>query len=111
MKNFLSSVTKGIGTPLSLIIHTAFFVGIFLLRFVGVAAHDILLILTTVVSLEAIYLSIFIQMTVNEQAKHIENVKEQMEDVQEQMDDVQESIEDVQESIDEEVSDIREMIE
>src|SRR3989344_3548715 len=78
------ALTDRIGTPVSLIIHTLLFIGIFSLRFFGVTTDYILLILTTAVSLEAIYLSIFIQMTVNRATESLEEVEEDIEDIQEE---------------------------
>lgn len=76
-------LTEWIGTPVSLIIHTLFFAGVFALRYFGVTTDYILLALTTAVSLEAIYLSIFIQMTVNRNTESLEEVEEDIEDIQE----------------------------
>lgn len=76
-------LTDWVGTPISLIIHTFLFMGIFALRYVGVTTDYILLILTTAVSLEAIYLSIFIQMSVNRATESLEEVEEDIEDIQE----------------------------
>lgn len=76
-------LTEWVGTPISLIIHTLLFVGVFALRYFGVTADYILLVLTTLVSLEAIYLSIFIQMTVNRNTESLEEVEEDIEDIQE----------------------------
>lgn len=76
-------LTEWIGTPVSLIIHTLFFIGIFALRGIGITTDYILLVLTTAVSLEAIYLSIFIQMTVNRNTESLEEVEEDIEDIQE----------------------------
>lgn len=76
-------LTDWIGTPISLIIHTFLFIGIFSLRAFGVTTDYILLVLTTVVSLEAIYLSIFIQMSVNRATESLEEVEEDIEDIQE----------------------------
>lgn len=77
-------LTEMVGTPLSLIVHTLLFAGIFALRYLGVTTDYILLILTTAVSLEAIYLSIFIQMTVNRNTESLEEVEEDIEDIQEE---------------------------
>lgn len=76
-------LTEWVGTPISLIIHSIFFMGIFALRYFGVTTDYILLLLTTAVSLEAIYLSIFIQMTVNRNTESLEEVEEDLEDIQE----------------------------
>lgn len=80
-------VNEWLGSTSSIIIHTLFFVGIFILYWFGVSIEELLLVLTTVVSLEAIYLSIFIQRSVNKQsikleaaiAKIINNVTENLE--------------------------------
>lgn len=75
-------LTEWVGTPISLIIHTIFFMGIFALRYFGITTDYILLLLTTAVSLEAIYLSIFIQMTVNRNTESLEEVEEDLEGIQ-----------------------------
>lgn len=79
-------LTDWVGTPASLILHTLFFAGIFALRKFGITTDYLLLILTTAVSLEAIYLSIFIQMTVNRNTESLEEVEEDIEDIQEDVD-------------------------
>jgi uncharacterized membrane protein len=117
-KNLLDSIITWVGTPSSLVVHTLFFVFMLSLRLFGVALGDVLLILTTVVSLEAIYLSIFIQMGVNRQAdeqKETRNVlsnglhtlQETMDEVQETMEEVQETVEEVQETVDEEENSVK----
>lgn len=79
-------ITDWVGTPASLIVHTLFFAGVFLLRKFGITTDYLLLILTTAVSLEAIYLSILIQMTVNRNTESLEEVEEDIEDIQEDAD-------------------------
>lgn len=49
-----------------------------------------LLVLTTVVSLEAIYLSIFIQMTVNHQARELAELSEDVDEIQEDIEEISE---------------------
>ena len=83
-------VTEGIGSTVSILIHTVLFVAIFALRLFGFGFADILLILTTAVSLEAIYLAIFIQMTINEQAADIDEIQEDIEEIQEDVEEIQE---------------------
>lgn len=97
--NFSKKLTQWIGSPQSILLHTVFFISIFSLRFFGVASSDILLILTTIVSLEAIYLSIFIQMTVNKHAEELEEVSEDIEEIQEDVEDIQENVEEIQEDV------------
>lgn len=85
--------TKFVGTPTSLVIHSLLFIGIFSLRFFGISTDDILLVLTTAVSLEAIYLSIFIQMSVNRASQSLEAVEDDIDDLQEDVEDISEDIE------------------
>ncbi|PIP86134.1 hypothetical protein COW83_00590 [Candidatus Collierbacteria bacterium CG22_combo_CG10-13_8_21_14_all_43_12] len=85
-------MTYHIGTSASIVIHTLLFIGIFSLRFFGQSTEDILLILTTAVSLEAIYLAIFIQMTVNRTTESLAGVEEDIDDIQEDIDDIQEDV-------------------
>src|SRR4051812_9960163 len=66
VERFALTVTRGIGSPTSIIIHTLIFIASFWAAYSGyIAWPTMLLVLTTIVSLEAIYLSIFIQMTIN----------------------------------------------
>ncbi len=84
-------MTEWVGTPWSLIVHSILFIGIFSLRYFGLTTDYILLILTTAVSLEAIYLSIFIQMSVNKATDSLEEVEEDIEDIQEDAGDDEEA--------------------
>ena len=111
-KNFESlpeKMTKWIGSTQSIFIHTVFFIGIFSLRFFGISSNDILLILTTLVSLEAIYLSIFIQMTVNRHSAELEEVSEDIEEIQEDVDEIQKDVDEIQEDVDEIQEDVEEI--
>lgn len=83
-------ITSSVGTPTSIILHTLVFVGIFALRFLGVEVDQILLLLTTAVSLEAIYLAIFIQMTVNRNTESLEDLEEEVDEISEDIEDIQE---------------------
>ncbi|MBX4198352.1 hypothetical protein KW782_03400 [Candidatus Parcubacteria bacterium] len=87
------------GSIPSLIVHTLFFIGSFSLIFLGFDLQSVLLILTTAVSLEAIYLSLFIQMTVNRQAESIEDVAEDIDEIQEDIDEIQEDVDEIQEDV------------
>src|SRR3989344_509064 len=102
------NATRWIGSIESLIVHTALFAGMFSLSFFGFDVDKILLVLTTILSLEAIYLAIFIQMTVNrntmqlrEVEKDIEEISEDIEDIQEDVEEISEDIEDIQEDVEE----------
>lgn len=98
-EDFSKKLTSWIGSPQSILIHTIFFIAIFTLRFLGVSSEDVMLILTTIVSLEAIYLSIFIQMTVNRHSEELEEVSEDIEEIQENVEEMQEDFEEIQEEI------------
>ena len=86
------SMTNWVGTPQSVLVHTLFFIGIFVLSIFGLTIDKILLILTTAVSLEAIYLAIFIQMTVNRNTKSLEEVEEDIDELQEDVEDIEEDV-------------------
>ncbi|HEV8601390.1 MAG TPA: hypothetical protein VGQ87_02210 [Patescibacteria group bacterium] len=90
IKDLPIKVTDWIGSSSSIFVHTLFFVGIFVLYLYNVPFQDILLILTTVVSLEAIYLSIFIQMTVNRNTQSLVEVEEDIDEIQEDIDKLEE---------------------
>ncbi|MDD5152477.1 MAG: hypothetical protein PHS95_00525 [Candidatus Pacebacteria bacterium] len=91
--------TKWIGSTSSLVIHTVFFVAIFFLILLGCGLDRILLFLTTVVSLEAIYLSIFIQMAVNKNTRQLHEVSRDIDDIQEDVEDISEDIDEIQEDV------------
>ncbi len=59
------NIAKAIGTARSLVIHTILFLGILSLYFFGIKIDLILLILTTLLSVEAIYLGILNQIVTN----------------------------------------------
>jgi low affinity Fe/Cu permease len=67
-----------LGSTESILLHTILFIGIFALRISGTPLEEILLILTTAVSLEAIYLAIFIQRAVNKQTLKLESAIEKI---------------------------------
>lgn len=79
--------THWIGTTQSLIVHTLFFTATLATTpFLGLA--NMLLILTTVVSLEAIYMSIFIQMSINRHGEKLKSVEADIDDIQEDLEDI-----------------------
>ncbi len=100
-----------IGSPISLVLHSVFFVGIFALQWIGYTFEEIMLILTTVVSLEAIYLSIFIQITVNHQARKLSEVSEDVEEISEDVEDISEDVEEISKDIDDIQEDVEEISE
>ncbi len=106
--------TRFVGSTESLLVHTALFIVSFLLYFWGVPFDTILLVVTTIVSLEAIYLSIFIQMSVNRQARKLHAVALDVEDIQEDVDEIQKDVDEIQKDVDEiqeDVEDIQEDVE
>ena len=112
MSDFLEKIsfaaTRWIGSVQSLVVHTLLFVISFILVLFGIPFDRVLLVLTTIVSLEAIYLSIFIQMSVNrsEQRLHvvsqdIDEIQEDVAEIQKDVDDIQEDVEGIEKDIDE----------
>lgn len=94
------AVTRWVGSPASIILHSFLFIAAFFLAFIGVLPFErMLLFLTTIVSLEAIYLSIFIQMTINYTTESIEEVSEDIEEIQEDIGEIQEDVDELQEDV------------
>lgn len=92
------TVTRWIGSPSSLVVHTILFVVSFLaVDFDYISWNEMLLFVTTIVSLEAIYLSIFIQMTINYTTQELEDVGEDIDEIQKDIDELQEDVEDISE--------------
>ena len=109
---FFEYVTTWIGSVASLIVHTFLFIVSFLAGIFHVADwNTILLVLTTIVSLEAIYLSIFIQMTVNRHAEELEDVSEDIDEIQEDVDEIQKDVDEIQGDVDEIQEDVEELSE
>lgn len=101
-KPFFEYLTTWIGSIPSLVVHTLLFISAFVVGYLGIAEWDtVLLVLTTIVSLEAIYLSIFIQMTVNRHTASLKEVEEDVEDIQEDLEEISEDLEDIQEDVEE----------
>jgi chromosome segregation ATPase len=67
----------------------------------GADADRVLLILTTLVSLEAIYLSLFIQISVNRNTEDIAEIYEDIEEIAEDVEDIAEDVEGIERDIDE----------
>lgn len=96
MEKMINKVIQWIGSINSLIIHTLLFIMFFVLLFF-VDSQKVLLVLTTIVSLEAIFLSIFIQMSVNFQSKKLNAVASDVEEIQKDVEEIQEDVEEIQE--------------
>jgi peptidoglycan hydrolase CwlO-like protein len=106
LENMALSVTRAIGSVHSLIIHTILFIGAFLMVVLGADLDRVLLVLTTIVSLEAIYLSIFIQISVNHQAKALASVEKDVEEIAEDVEEIAEDVEEIQEDVEEMQEDV-----
>ncbi len=106
----IEQAVAAIGSVYSLLAHTVVFVGFFLSALIGFIEWEImLLVLTTIVSLEAIYLSLLIQITVNRHTESLKEVEEDIEEIQEDVEELGEDLEDIQEDIEEISEDIDEI--
>ncbi len=101
--------TNWVGSISSLVAHTLLFALCFIAVFFGVPFEQMLLVLTTVVSLEAIYLAIFIQMTVNRNTQSLEEVEEDIDEIQKDIDEVQEDVGEIAEDVEEVQKDVDEI--
>ena len=105
-----NSLIWWIGSIQSLVVHTILFIAAFLLPVLHIVKlEEMLLVLTTILSLEAIYLAIFIQMSVNKSNANIDDLKEDIEDIQEDLEEISEDIDEISEDIDEIQEDIEEI--
>lgn len=78
-------LVRWVGTPYSIILHTLVFIAVPTMAYFNLFDLRImLLIFTTWLSVEAIYLAIFIQMSVNRNTESLEEVEEDIEDIQEE---------------------------
>jgi len=112
LQNTALKITKWVGSPPSIVLHTVAFIASFASVLFGLLSFDrMLLVLTTVVSLEAIYLSIFIQMTINVQSASIEGVEQDIDEIQEDIDEIQGDVDEIQEDVGELAEDVEEMSE
>ena len=107
LERFAYGVTGWIGSIQSVVIHTIIFVGSFFAVYFQLIAFDrMLLVLTTLVSLEAIYLSIFIQMSLNFTRESLAEVESDVDEIQEDIDEIQEDVDEIQEDVGEIQEDI-----
>jgi len=98
---FADRATRALGSNASLVLHTLIFAACFVAIFMGANAERVLLLLTTVVSLEAIYLSLFIQISVNRNTSDIANIQDDIEDIAEDVEDIAEDVEGIEKDIEE----------
>ena len=108
------SATNWIGSIESLVFHTIIFILVFSLVLFGVSFDRVLLALTTVLSLEAIYLAIFIQMSVNRNTLQLLQVEEEIVEIAEDVEGIEQDVDEIQKDVDEiqdDVEDIAEEVE
>jgi len=110
----IERVIVWIGSPISLALHTLVFSAFFAVPLLLKVSWDSMFaVLTNVVSLEAIYLAIFIQMSVNRQSASLKEVEEDVGDIQEDIEELGENVEELGENVEdlkEDVEDIQEDI-
>lgn len=100
LEKIAENITNWIGSVSSLIVHTIFFIISFLLPYFGANTERVLLVVTTIVSLEAIYLAIFIQMSINRTSESLEEVGKDIDELQEDIDEIQEDVVEINQDID-----------
>ena len=105
-----TSITNWVGSVTSVVTHTILFVVSFVLPYLGVTTFEhMLLFLTTIVSLEAIYLSIFIQMSINMNNENIGILQEDIVEISEDIEEIGEDLEELGEDLEELGEDIEEL--
>ncbi|MFZ4631799.1 MAG: DUF1003 domain-containing protein [Patescibacteria group bacterium] len=97
----VNSFIKWVGSFTSLIIHTLLFLSCLMAGLVWGNWDTILLVLTTLVSLEAIYLAIFIQMSINRNTESLEEVEKDIDEIQKDVDEIAEDVEEIAEDVEE----------
>ncbi|MDR3546990.1 MAG: hypothetical protein P4M11_01710 [Candidatus Pacebacteria bacterium] len=106
----IDNIITWIGSIPSLIFHSVLFTGFLILTITQPQARDsILLVWNTIVSLEAIYLAIFIQFTVNRNTRSLLEVEEDIDEIQEDVEELGEDLDEIQEDIEEMSEDIDEI--
>lgn len=103
------NATSWLGSIESLIAHTLVFAISFSLVLFGIPFDRMLLVLTTVLSLEAIYLAIFIQMSVNQSAIRLAQVEHDIEEIAEDVEEIAEDVEGIEKGVEEINDNVEEM--
>ena len=97
-----TGITNWVGSVPSVVLHTVLFIFSFLMPLLRLVSFEhMLLFLTTIVSLEAIYLSIFIQMSINMNNENIGLLQEDIEEISDEIVEIGEDIEELGEDIEE----------
>ena len=100
MERWAAGITRWIGSTTSVLLHTILFLVSFILPRTGIVSFErMLLVLTTIVSLEAIYLSIFIQMSLNQNNQSIEEIQQDIEEIGEDIEEIQKDVDEIQEDV------------
>jgi peptidoglycan hydrolase CwlO-like protein len=102
--------TNWVGSIQSVVVHTLVFIASFAAVAFDIITFDrMLLVLTTMVSLEAIYLAIFIQMSLNLTRESLAEVEQDIDEIQEDVGEIQEDVDEIQEDVDEIQQDVDEI--
>ena len=101
LEKLANTIPVWMGSTTSIVLHTLFFVVVFMLLLFGVSLDTLLLVLTTAVSLEAIYLSLFIQRSVNLNTATLEEAAEDIQGIEEDIEEISEDVEGIEKDIDE----------
>lgn len=108
--NIDEKITAAMGSMKSIVFHTFLFIIFLTLPLYTNLSFDlVLLILTTIVSLEAIYLALFIQISINRQAQAIEEVSDDIEEIQEDVEEINDSVDEIEKDIEEVTEDVEEL--
>jgi peptidoglycan hydrolase CwlO-like protein len=112
MEKTAMAVTRWIGSAQSIMLHTVVFATVIFMLVEKVFSFNVLiLVFNTAVSLEAIYLALFIQMTVNYQSRSIAEVEKDIDEIQEDVEEIQEDVDEIQGDVDEIQEDVEEISE
>jgi uncharacterized membrane protein len=111
LESLATRATRSLGSIESLGVHTLLFLTCFVSVLFGASFDRVLLVLTTVLSLEAIYLAIFIQMSVNQNTLQLREVEREIEEISEDLEEISDDIEGIEKDIEEIQEDIEEISE
>lgn len=109
LERLVTGATRWLGSTASLVVHTVAFAACLLLVILGAPVETVLLALTTAVSLEAIYLALFIQMSVNRTTASLAAVEEDLAEIEEDVQEIHEDVAEIEKDIDEIQEDIDEI--
>lgn len=109
LHKFVNRLTAWVGSPSSMVVHSLLFLGALLLPLLGVDSEKVLLALTTIVSLEAIYLSIFIQYSVNQHTEALTEVASDIDEVTEDVKEISTDVEEISSDVEELSADVEDI--